>query len=110
MLVHLAPVDLLELLPLGRDDHSLSVAARLERAAADLDLLLDAIEGHVGACLGEVEPDLLLDNLRVVHVDEGALGLEVADERDSGRLARVTRVGLEREAQDRDALRDASVS
>lgn len=41
VLVHLRPVDLLELLPLGRDHDRLRVLARLERRLADGDLLFD---------------------------------------------------------------------
>jgi hypothetical protein len=55
--------------------------------------------------LGQVGPDLILDDLGVVDVDVGLLGLEVTDEGDGSRLASVTRVGLECEAKDGDALK-----
>lgn len=49
-------------------------------------------------------------DLRVVDVHEGFFGLEVADETDRCRLARVTRVSFERESKDGDALEDHGFS
>ena len=120
------PVDLLELLPLRGDHDRLRVLARLERALRDGHLLLDCADklgislsgvirweewvkhtigkGGRGAGLLEVEPDLLLRDLGVVHVHEGLLRLEVLDERDRCRFAGVTGVSLEGEAEHSNAL------
>lgn len=52
----------------------------------------------------EVHPDLRVVDLRVVYVHKSVLGQEVADESYGCRLARVTSVSLEREAQDSNSL------
>ena len=104
VVVHGLPVDLLELLPLGRDHDRLLLLARLERRVHDGDLLLDRVERHGRARLREVLPDLRLLDLRVVDSDICALREEVANEGDGRRLAGVTGVGLEGEAENGDVL------
>ena len=59
---------------------------------------------YARAGLAEVCPYLILLYLGVVDIDEGLLLLEVADERDGGRLTSVTRVGLESETKNSNAL------
>lgn len=119
LLVNFAPVERLELVPLGRDDDGGSTLAGLEGRVGYGDLFL-VCEGNtddasdllirertnrrkltsidVGSLpLGEVVPDLLLLDLRVVHANVGALGKEVVDQVDGGRLPGVSGVLLEGE-------------
>lgn len=48
------------------------------------------------ACLSEVCPNLRMRDLGVIDVDEGSLGLEIPNKSDSGGLASVACIGLER--------------
>lgn len=119
LLVNFAPVERLEFVPLGRDDDGGGTLAGLEGRLGDGDLLLvckgntdDASDlvlwertnrrkltsVDVGSLpLGKVVPDLLLLHLRVVHTNVGALGKEVVDQVDGGRLPGVSGVFLKGE-------------
>ena len=74
---------------------------------ADHDVLRERRRVHVGrhhVVLGEVRKDLLGAHLRVKDRNLGALVQQVLDHVECRRLARVARVGLERKAEQRNAL------
>ncbi len=74
---------------------------------ANHDVLRERRRIHVGrhhVVLGEVGKDLLGAHLRVKDRNLGALVQQVLDHVQRRRLARVARVGLERKAEQRDAL------
>ena len=62
------------------------------------------LKGHKRARLLQIKPDLVLRHLRIIHIHERLLRLEVLDERDRCRFAGVTGVSLEGEAEHSNAL------
>jgi hypothetical protein len=82
---------------------TISSLAGLQGALADGDGLLDGL-GGLRTIVGQIEHDLRLLNLGVVHGNPSTLGQEMVDEVDSGRLSSVTGVGLEGEPEDGDLL------
>ena len=104
LLVHDLPVDLLELLPLGRDHDGLLLLARLECAVDNSHVLLDILKRRRWAGLLQVLPDLRLLDLGVVDGHIGALSEEVADERDGRGFTSIASVSLECKPKDGDVL------
>ena len=104
LVIHRLPVDLLELLPLGRNHDGLLLLARLECAVDNSHVLLDILKRRRWAGLLQVLPDLRLLDLGVVNCYVRAFRKEVTDEGDGSRLAGVAGIRLEGEAENGDVL------
>jgi hypothetical protein len=95
---------ILELIPLGNQDNSISIVACFICTAADGNVLLDFLTVVNNTGFTQVHEDLFVLNLGVVDSNTGMLLDEILDQSDSSSFTGITSVLLECKAEDSDFL------